>query len=217
MFDLEKVNFYKWFYCDEKTTDCDRELYHKACGFEDLFNDMLLAPGYIGDLVAFQNVDEDGEIEEFEFFRPEELEGCDAQSFAFKVSDDLPPNVKGLFEHEAQRITIARSEKDNDSVLLHELIHAYQYALNSVPYFFAESLTWSLYYKLKKRIPKLDEVIQYCIHAIDGFRIFYAGGEHNMLFLLKSFDLDIRMNYHLGTVFGYGRLPVFEKWGYTYE
>lgn len=30
------------------------------------------------------------------------------------------------------------------------------------------------------------------------------GGVHDLLFLLKSFDLDLRMNYPLGTVFGYG-------------
>ena len=40
------------------------------------------------------------------------------------------------------------------------------------------------------------------------------GGLHDILFLLKSFDLDIRKRYPLGTVFSYGRQNEFQHYIY---
>lgn len=41
-----------------------------------------------------------------------------------------------------------------------------------------------------------------------------AGGNHDLLFLLKSFDLLIRMDYPLGAVFAYGRQDLFKNYSY---
>ena len=45
--------------------------------------------------------------------------------------------------------------------------------------------------------------------------LYEAGGLHDVLFLLKSFDLDIRKGYDLGTVFGYGRRDDLKAYAYT--
>lgn len=40
-----------------------------------------------------------------------------------------------------------------------------------------------------------------------------AGGEHDLLFFLKSIDLDIRCGFELLTVFGYNYIKIFKKLG----
>ena len=67
---------------------------------------------------------------------------------------------------------------------------------------------------LKTKIPKLDDIISSHAHLLTGSTIYYRGGLHDILFLLKSFDLDIRMGYPLGTVFGYGRADEFKDCEY---
>ena len=51
-------------------------------------------------------------------------------------------------------------------------------------------------------------------HLLTGSTIYSSGGLHDILFLLKSFDLDIRMGYPLGTVFSYGREEEFKEYSY---
>ena len=61
----------------------------------------------------------------------------------------------------------------------------------------------SLYLDLKNKINDLDKRISDLsyLYSLSSIRRF--GGEHNLLFLLKSFDLDIKRGYELGTVFSY--------------
>ena len=46
-------------------------------------------------------------------------------------------------------------------------------------------------------------------HILNETELQSQGGTHDILFLLKSFDLDLRKGYPLGTVFGYGRTEYF--------
>lgn len=73
---------------------------------------------------------------------------------------------------------------------------------------------WALYKDLRNKIPQLDEIITGHAHLLTGSTIYRSGGLHDILFLLKSFDLDIRMGYSLGTVFAYGYDEDFK--GYSY-
>jgi hypothetical protein len=60
----------------------------------------------------------------------------------------------------------------------------------------------------------LDEIITSHAHMLTGSSLYARGGLHDILFLLKSFDLDIRMGYSLGTVFAYGRSDEFKDYSY---
>jgi hypothetical protein len=40
--------------------------------------------------------------------------------------------------------------------------------------------------------------------VVYGSIVARQGGCHGMVFYMKSLDLDLRMGYELGTVFGYG-------------
>ena len=75
-------------------------------------------------------------------------------------------------------------------------------------------LFWTLERQVGKRIPRLDEILENHAHALNQHILYADGGKHDVLFLLKSLDLDMRMGYPLGTVFGYGRSDEFK--GYSY-
>ena len=90
----------------------------------------------------------------------------------------------------------------------------YEFVVNEQPLFFHDALYWSLYSSLKKKIPGLDEIISGQAHILSSSEIYKTGGLHDVLFLLKSFDLDIRMSYPLGTVFAYGVCDYFKCYEY---
>jgi len=69
--------------------------------------------------------------------------------------------------------------------------------------------------KSEELIPQLDEIITRHAHILTGSTLYSSGGLHDILFLLKSFDLDIRQGYPLGTIFAYGKDDEFK--GYSYE
>ena len=121
----------------------------------------------------------------------------------------------GYFDEHEQVICLPPESIDDNRVVMHEMIHLHEFVINSQPMFFHDMLLWALYADLRKRIPKLDEIITDHAHALTGSSIYWRGGTHDILFLLKSFDLDIRMGWPLGTVFGYGKDDEFK--GYVYE
>ena len=71
-----------------------------------------------------------------------------------------------------------------------------------------------LYDDLKQKSKDIDKMINRHIHILNEQSIHHRGGVHDLLLLLKSFDLDIKRGYPFGTVFGYGAKEDFEQ--YTY-
>ena len=67
---------------------------------------------------------------------------------------------------------------------------------------------WSIYYKVEQSL--IDDVVENLMSEC----AFDRNGGHDILSLLKSIDLDIRMGYSLGTVFHYGGDEIFEKYRY---
>ena len=53
----------------------------------------------------------------------------------------------------------------------------------------------------------LDVLIHKHANFSDVLLIAEQGGSHDLLFFLKSLDLDLRFGYDLGTVFGYKDAP----------
>ena len=94
--------------------------------------------------------------------------------------------------------------KDDDSVVLHEMIHLHEFVINELPLYFHDVLLWCLYKDLRGKISDLEQRIEDHGHIVNENHIERWGGTHDILFLLKSYDLDLRRGYPLGTVFGYG-------------
>ena len=95
------------------------------------------------------------------------------------------------------------------------MIHLYESFINELSWSRHDMLVWALFQDLREKIPALDEIVNHHSHQLTQANLESAGGNHDLLFLLKSFDLDIRMDYPLGTVFAYGRQDLFK--GYSYK
>lgn len=114
-----------------------------------------------------------------------------------EYSSQFNPNEHTIF--------ITRSHIDDKRVILHEMIHAYEHMLEQKHHMLNEYLLLALYKKLSPLIPDLDKRLAEHGEMYSQYRVRSLGGYHGLLFYLKSLDLDIRCDYKLGTVCGYGR------------
>lgn len=109
----------------------------------------------------------------------------------------------GYCDEEKRLIGIARSQIDDDSNLLHEMIHGYEFMLK--PYLeYHQYIMIKLYEKISLQIPNLDKIIKWDIHTDN---LVY----HSPLLLLKSLELDIKLQQPFGTVYCYGRERYFRQ------
>ncbi len=193
----------KWYWA--QASDDEKRLYDRMGDFiDELFGDMLFSEGTPSyELIKCQakNIESD-EWYDTEIDLPEELRYF-SYTFFKVVIGDVVENAGGCYDKENQTIHISESMKDNDSVLLHEIIHLVENVINELPLYYHDAVYWSLYSDLKTKIEQLDDAISRHTHLLNQWDIYRIGGLHDILFLLKSFDLDLRMGYPLGTVLAY--------------
>ena len=144
----------------------------------------------------------------FDYFSVE----LESQYFTFRIQD-LENETMGQTNFPEREIIIAPKYKDDKSVILHEMIHAYELTLQTEHSVLNELLLLTLYKKLKPQISNLDSLIREHAELYGQHCISLSGGTHGILFYLKSLDLDLRCKYKLGTVCGYGR-DTGEMWYY---
>lgn len=160
---------------------------------------MLFKPGSI----TYNYIEEDGQEGRVRPDLPGVLEHFTYDCIDFKV-ESLPDYVGGYFDNTdgKQVFCVNVTHKDDDNTIIHELIHLHENVLSSVP-FFRDVVFISLYWDLKKRVPDLDGMIREFSNIWNETSISEYGGEHSVLFFLKSLDIDIKKGQKLGTVFGY--------------
>ena len=193
------------------------------------FEDMQLLQGSIVEKYLWLK----GSTKGLEEQRIYELPDCwgyllNANNYRFSVGE-LQEGVAGITLTSERTVTISPAYEDNDDILLHEMIHVFEalydyegkedeykihspvYGLieNSIYPFMRDVLFISLYNDVKKKIPELDDLILWHTNIHDGINITEMGGNHDVLFLLKSLDLDLRLGYKLGTICSYGRAEMF--------
>ena len=207
---MSDMDFLKW--RTEEAAPEDVVLYERVEGFCEFFEDMCFASGTKPyELTKCQAKDDDGAWFDTSMSLPDELEYFSYTWFRYKV--EKQEGLSGSFNHLTSVLTV---EPDaDDSTILHEMIHLHEFLINDQPMYFHDMLYWALYRDLKDKIAKLDEIITGHAHLLTESSLFNQGGLHDILFLLKSFDLDIRMGYPLGTVFGYGRIDDFKSYDYV--
>ena len=210
MFASEHFNWY-W----NEATPEEQKLDDKVEEFADQFAEMTFVPGSCTyELIQCKSAKVGSDDwKNDEVVLPDQLRFFTYEYFKFKVAD-LIAGAAGFFDPEEQLLCVGPEFVDNDIVILHEMIHLHEFVINDLPMYFHDMVYWALYQKLGKQIPKLDEIINSHAHLLTGNEIYFQGGTHDILFLLKSFDLDIRNGYSLGTIFGYGRVDDFKD--YTY-
>ena len=192
----------RWF---AKTFSKDVETlinYVDAHGY--LFKDMLFADGsFTCDYISVDYVGNDGNIhEDNEYYLPECFANFSYDCFDFYVTENLN-DYMGTFDPIKQSITINTEYLGVEHVILHEMIHLHEYVLERAGSQYREIYFYCLYKELEPQISDLDKRIEEYAHVSNTDEIMKIGGFHSILFLMKSFDLDLKMGYELGTVMGY--------------
>lgn len=102
-------------------------------------------------------------------------------------------------------------DRNNNKVFLHTLYQILYYASEEQGNVTKEYFLLRLYNKLKPLIPEIDSLMTSHCDRLDYTSTFKKGGNHGLLFYLKSLDLDLRCKYPLGTVCGYHRVNFNNK------
>jgi len=208
---LSEKDFFEWY---STAAPADLALMEKVEGFGYLFDDMCFRKGSITyRSVAFW--DENGIILGRDEL-PEEIETFNYSMFRYKAQEQ--DDCLGYFDHSNSLLCVPKNAED--ATIIHEMIHLHEDVYSDLPLFYRDIVLWALYTDLKDRIfkdgkPGLDGILTNHAHIINCGSVYENGGDHNLLFLLKSFDLDIKMGFQLGTVFGYGRENKFQGYFYT--
>lgn len=209
LYHQRKSGFSKWYL---NASEIEKELFDLVFNYsEKYFSDFRFEPGTISDdFVRIEYTDDNGETIEATESVPDILEFFNIivlEAFQYKV-ELLDEGTVGSVDTTNLILTItpgAVNDQAGKPDILHEIIHMYECAFEILPKFYHDILLVSLYKKLKEVISDLDERIVMHTHVILGEQITSLGGDHDVLFLLKSFDLDLQCGYKLGTVCGYGR------------
>ena len=195
-------DFFMWY--TQNATDEEKKLLSKIDDFAINFRDMLFRHGTATRLLTKSNaVGNKGTKHDVYESVPNALEYF---SYEIKVSVSPLEDCAGYYDSKRKILCISSENLAEDKIILHEMIHLHEDLLDSpdVPKYFHDCLFWALYSDLKNKISCLDEIITENAHILNEQSLYEVGGNHDLTFLLKSFDLDIRNKYPLGTVFGYG-------------
>ena len=190
----------------------------KASEYAELyFDDMRLAKGSIVEKFFWLSY-QDGSME---YALPHEFSSLlDANNYRYIV-EETPDGIAGQCCNTEHIVTISPTYEEDDKTLLHEMIHVFigllgctedfinpygeNVAVGWIPPFVRDALMLSLYTELSHKIPDLDYRILAHANVHSGERITVEGGNHDVLFFLKSLDLDLKLGCPLGTICGYGR------------
>ena len=203
---MSDEEFLDWY--QNQATTRDKELHDRLYDFGDLFDDMLFEGGCIQELIKCEIAVKKHEWIEQRIESPDELEYFSYNAYKTEIIDDT--NNIAFFNCLDKVLCISAEHMNEDYILLHEMIHLHEDVLNCIPTFYRDSLLWALYSSLKKKVHNLDQLISAHAMVAGGQIVYSMGGTHDILFFLKSIDLDIRMGYSLGTVFGYDSANFFK-------
>lgn len=182
-----------------ESSEEDFALRGKALEFEDhYFRDMTLK-AYSKELTKAEIQDNTGEW-------VTEEDGFDYYDFSLDSwiirYGNLRENVNGRCEQPIKQIRIKPGLKDEDLILMHEMIHAFEFLLKDFSQEYLQYVTIQLYRKIRPKVRNVMSILTFDMHKY--FKV------HSPLFMLKSLDLDIELKKPLGTVYGYGRADIFK-------
>lgn len=202
---LHKERSFQNWYCNT-ATDEEKQLCDNAVEYaEEYFSDFRFElESVVSDFVSMEDEAESGLDT---FGAPFEIQYFDQVvmgSLIYKV-EPLDENVVGQYEPGKHILTISPQYINDKPSILHELIHVFETVIDICPKYFHDILFYCIYRDLNGKIPDLHDRIVRHTHLYFGDEITREGGTHDILFFLKSLDLDLKCGYKLGTVCGYGR------------
>ena len=188
----------------------ERFLFSQVVDFWDLFEDMRFdEDSIVGEYIKVQYGDGKGSFEDGIIAIPHAIRYFDPQQCTYRVKGLEEMVAWGAYNSAECCLTLREDVLRDDAILLHEMIHMHEHVLQKVPHYYREILLLALYKTVKPQIAErgfdLDQLIFGHSNVAEAQRVASIGGEHGILFYLKSLDLDLKMEYELGTVCGYGR------------
>lgn len=185
-------------------------LFQRVCEFEDLFDDMHFdSDSIVDEFLKVKYGLKSGDFISDTIPIPDKIRYFDPQSFDYHIAPENSSSFLGCYNQMERSLTLREDAFGDDAVLLHEMIHMHEHAFEQVSRFYRDILFFCLYNDLKPKLEQkgidLNNLIFNHSNVAEGQRITALGGQHDILFYLKSLDLDIKMGYELGTVCGYGR------------
>jgi hypothetical protein len=143
--------------------------------------------------------------EDSEFLRDRIMEPLDRDAFPLYYTRyiiDPELEIPGHYDPRDNTITF-HPDHLSDEHIIHEMLHAYEYYYDNQPLLRDFWIT-RLYSRIHSKIKRLDE---YCcqLSLIKGKPLDMYAGKHGVFFLLKSLEIDIRLNFPFGRIFGGNR------------
>ena len=178
--DILKKEYNKWV---EQQTDEISNLHINALMYENLFDDMCIAKSSI--MGKYLDTPQGSLKEDTYHF------SIDAHYYKFIVTETTENGETDIFE---RTIKINPQFIDDKNIILHEMIHAHEHILSLVNPLLKETLILELYKKLFPVLKNLDCIIYNHANISHNSDLAELGGYHGVLFLLKSLDLDLRLN-----------------------
>jgi len=208
---MNDQEFFNWY--NFEATPEEKTVVGKMGMFEELFSDMIFSNGTkTGEFLKCYTKSADSEEDnwiESETDIPPEMEYFSPTNYRIRV-EPLPDGI-GQFNSLTKEMTITPEHINSDSVILHEMIHMYEDMIESQMPFYRDIIFFVLYKDLQQRIPDLDKYITDHGQVFNQQAFNRIGGVHDILFLMKSLDLDLKQGYKLGTVFGYGMVETLNQ------
>jgi hypothetical protein len=186
--------------------ELDKALNSKVLEYDKAyFGDMRFEKGSVaGDILLDANNDTHKKKESDEFWA--DPFNISLNKYTFRVRHIKDESTAAEVNAKTNVITIDPREAEDMNVILHEMIHAYEWELDPISLLpFRETLLVRLYDALKGKIKNLDNMITAYANYENQY-VFTTNkyGIHGILFFLKSLDLDLRLGWPIGTVMGYG-------------
>lgn len=193
---LQRKKYNEWF---NNQSDEIFNLHIKTLMLESYFDDMMLDKNSI--MYKYMRMLNDEFADDTN--NDTDALSLQAYNYRFEISADIQDERDGYSNKSDRVITIKKSSVQNENVILHEMLHAHEQIINSINPIIRDTLIIELYNKLKKYITSIDEIIYNHANIYHNMQLTEIGGEHSLLFLLKSLELDLRCNNELFTIFGY--------------
>ena len=189
-----REQFFDWL--QQRPTE-EATLHLQAIDYQErYFKDLTLREKRIRKRLASHKVEIDGEWVDAESDLEISLTGA-RWIFRYRGFRD---ETLGLCDYRKRTISIKRGLEGDDlkSVLLHEMIHAYEDTLYPT---FRDWLLIDLYERMTKKLG--NRTVRRCMDTSNHAVLHEA--HHGPFFLLKSLELDERLGWKRGSVFGYRR------------
>lgn len=201
--DILFQKYHEWF---ENKTEKEQDLELFILLQEDLFSDMCFDKG---------SITEDYMLRDGRHLIFETRLSIDEQCFRFIVKDVI--KYDAYTDVNSRKIVVDKKNIKNQPTILHEMIHAHEFILEKRKPLLKEIVLLELYKNLKPKLNQknidIDTWIFNHANIPHNEDLADTGGEHDLLFFLKSIDLDIRCGFELLTVFGYDYTRNFKELG----